>query len=84
MEDTMSVYSGKLKECQDILAAIPTSAIKSKAGSVQHLLTCNNNIIEEIKSIQASTDKEKHRSLPELANQLEQNLQEVIRVYKDL
>jgi hypothetical protein len=41
-------YTSKIKECRDILATIPASAMKLKADSVQHLLVNNADIIEGI------------------------------------
>jgi hypothetical protein len=38
-------YGAKLKECEEILASMPVSAVKSKADAVQHLLNDNTNLI---------------------------------------
>lgn len=43
---TMAVdYLGKIKECEEIIATIPASTLKIKAGSVQHLLVNNSDIL---------------------------------------
>ena len=46
MMDLTLEYNGKLKECEEILATIPLSLMKQKAGSVQHLLASNSALIE--------------------------------------
>jgi hypothetical protein len=45
MAEVSAEYGSKLKECKEILATVPTSAIKLKAASVQHLLASNADLI---------------------------------------
>jgi hypothetical protein len=41
-------YGAKLKECEEILATMPVSAVKSKADAVQHLLNDNTNLMSGV------------------------------------
>jgi hypothetical protein len=45
MAEVFAEYGGKLKECEEILATIPASAMKLKAASVQHLLASNSDLM---------------------------------------
>lgn len=38
--------AGKIRECEEIIATIPASTLKIKAGSVQHLLVNNTEILD--------------------------------------
>eukprot|EP01032_Pedospumella_encystans_P019143 gene19143-21775_t len=58
--------------------------MKCKAASVQHLLQSNSQLMDGIRSIQSAGDTDKMPSIPVMVNQIETNLLEVIRIYKDL
>jgi hypothetical protein len=48
MESLAAEYGAKLKECEEILATMPVSAVKSKADAVQHLLNDNTNLMSGV------------------------------------
>ncbi|KAJ1408885.1 hypothetical protein B484DRAFT_403414 [Ochromonadaceae sp. CCMP2298] len=76
--------SGAIKDCDRLLSAVPDSALKHQASSVQTLLKENAGLLGVIKDIQGSTDRTKATCLPELVQQLERNLLEVVHIYKEL
>jgi hypothetical protein len=41
-------YGAKLKECEEILASMPVSAVKSNADAVQHLLNDNTILMSGV------------------------------------
>jgi len=77
-------YSQLIQDCENLLASVPTSAAKFKVSSIQALIKENAEIAAEIKSIQSSVDRSKTIVVPDLIQQLERNLLEIVSVYKDL
>mmetsp|Transcript_63780 Transcript_63780/g.112666 ORF Transcript_63780/g.112666 Transcript_63780/m.112666 type:complete len:84 (+) Transcript_63780:101-352(+) len=74
----------RISECEEILSTISPSTMKCKAASVQHLLQSNAQLMDGIRSIQSTGDTDKMPSIPVMVSQIETNLLEVIRIYKDL